>query len=260
MEKENNVKEYYTIDLLQIAKALWQRAWMIVLSAVLAGAVGFSIAAFFTAPKYSSSVMLYVNNKSFSLGGTSVSFSASDISASRSLVKTYTEILNSRQTLEKVVEASGVSYSPQALAGMISAGPANDTEIMKVTVVSTDAEEAALIANSIAEVLPDRIEEIIDGATMKVVNTAIPNYNKVSPSITKYTAVGIFLGILASVGVIAIATIMDDTIYDEDYVLQTYKYPVLARIPDLLESGSKHYGYYYQTGKKQQKPEERQEK
>ncbi|MBQ7355252.1 MAG: hypothetical protein IJW62_07030, partial [Clostridia bacterium] len=57
--------------------------------------------------------------------------------------------------------------------------------------------------------------------------------------------VGAFLAAL----VLAIFAIMDDTIHDEDYILQNYEYPILAKVPDLLGSGSKSYGYYYQKKK-----------
>ncbi len=112
MEKqEKNTKEYYTIDLVHIFKVLWQKAWVIALTGIIAGAIGFSIAAFAIAPTYSSSIMLYVNNSSFSLGNTSFSISSSEITAAQSLVKTYGEILNNRTTLERVIEKSGISYN-----------------------------------------------------------------------------------------------------------------------------------------------------
>jgi pyridoxal/pyridoxine/pyridoxamine kinase len=106
--------------------------------------------------------------------------------------------------------------------------------------------EAAKIANCIAEVLPVRIAEIIDGASMEVVDSAVPNTNKVAPSITKYTAVGLILGVLISVAIIAVMAILDDTIHDDEYVLRTYNCPVLAKIPDLMNTGTKSYSYYYQ--------------
>jgi len=243
---ENSSSEYYVVDLLHILKTLWHRAWIIVLCGFLAAVIGFSIAAFLIAPKYSSSIMLYVNNSSFSLGNTSFSISSSEITAAQSLVKTYGELLNNRTTLERVAEKAGVSYSYHELVGMISAAPSNDTEIMKVTVTSEDPNEAAKIANSIAEVLPVRISEIIDGASMEVVDYAVPENNKVSPSITKYTAIGMVIGVLLAIIILVIVAISDDTIHGEEYVLQTYDYPILAKVPNLLGSGSKRYEYYSQ--------------
>ena len=246
--KENNSNQFYTVDLLHIMKTLLHNAWVIVICGILAAAIGFGVSAFVIAPKYSSSVMLYVNNSSFSLGNTEFSISSSEISAAQSLVKTYAEILDNRTTLERVIEKAEVDYGYEELSDMIVAAPSNDTEIMKVTVTTTDPNESAKIANSIAEVLPARIAEIIDGATMEVVDYAVPNHQKVSPSITKYTAIGMILGVLLACGVLTVLAILDDTIHDEDYVLRTYDYPILATVPDLVGSGGKRYGYYSRYG------------
>ena len=243
MEKKTN--EYYTIDLAHIVRTLLHKAWLIALSGFLSAAIGFSIAAFTIAPTYSSSIMLYVNNSSFSLGNTNFSITSSEIVAAQNLVKTYSEILNNRTTLERVIEKADVPYTYKQLSGKIVAAPSNETEIMRVTVTTEDPYEAAKIANCIAEVLPIRVSEIIDGASMEVVDSAVPELQKVAPSITTYTAVGLVIGILLSIGVLVIVALRDDTIHDEDYVLQNYEYPILAKVPNLLNSGSKHYGKYY---------------
>ena len=153
MDNKNN-NEYYTIDLLQVMKAIIQKIWLIVICALLAAVIGFSLAAFIVTPTYSSSILLYVNNNSISLGNVNFSLSSSDITASRSLVDTYTELLMNRTTLERVIDKTDAPYTYQELYEMIVAAPSNETEIMKITVTSTDPYEAARIANGIAEVLP----------------------------------------------------------------------------------------------------------
>lgn len=248
MEKQDvNAKKYYTIDLLHIVKFLWQKIWVVLLAAIIAATAGFSIAAFLIKPTYSSTIMLYVNNSSFSLGNTSFSISSSEITAAQSLVKTYGEILDNRTTLERVIDKAKVDYTARDLSEMIESGSSNDTEIMYVKVTTNDPYEAAKIANCIAEVLPVRIAEIIDGASMEVVDSAVPNTQKVAPSITKYTAVGLALGALLSIVVIAIIAMMDDRIHDEDYIIETYDYPILAKIPDLVNTEGKKYSYYYES-------------
>ena len=250
MTMENKVNDNYTIDIVHIAKALLQRAWLIILTGFLSAVIGFSISAFLITPTYSSSVMLYVNNSSFTLGNTSFSISSSEITAAQNLVKTYSEILNNRTTLERVIDKTGVAYTYRELSGMIVARPSNDTEIMKVTVTTTNPYESAKIANGIAEILPVRVSEVIDGASMEVVDSAIPVLEKVAPSITKYTAIGLFLGVFFAVAVIAVSAILDDTIHDEDYILQNYDWPILAKVPNLLNAGNKRYGYYYRYKQK----------
>ena len=243
IRKEQSNNEYYTIDVMQILRALWHKAWALLLAAIICGGAAFCYSNYFIAPRYTSSIMLYVNNGGVSVGGFSIS--TSQITAAQSLVNTYTEILSNRTTLERVIEKADVPYTYKQLAGMIKAAPSNETEIMKVTVTTTDPYEAARIANTIAEVLPERIAEIIENSSMEVVDSAVPELQKVSPSITKYTAVGILLGGLIAAAFVAITAIMDDTIHDEDYVLNNYKYPILAKVPDLLGSNSKRYGYGY---------------
>jgi capsular polysaccharide biosynthesis protein len=244
--QEKNVREYYTIDVLHIVKTLWKRVWVISACGLLAAAIGFCISAFAIAPTYSSYVKLYVNNSSFSLGNTNFSISSSELTAAQSLVRTYGDILDSRSTLERVIEKADVDYTWKELSEMIEYAPSNDTEIMRVTVTCENPYEASKIANTIAEVLPVRISEIIDGASMEVVDSAVPEMEKVAPSVTQYTAIGLVLGVLVSMIVVIILAQMDDTIHDEEYVLRTYDYPILGKVPDLLNTGNKAYGYYTQ--------------
>ena len=245
----NHGEMYYQIDVLHILKSLWKRIWLILICGALAGAIGFSVASFGIEPKYSSYVKLYVNNSSFSLGNTNFSISESELTAAQSLVRTYGEILDSRSTLERIIEKTGVDYSWKELSSMISYAPANDTEIMRVTVTGGDPYEASDIANTIAEVLPVRLAEIIDGASMEVVDSAIPETKKVSPSISNYTKIGFLLGAFVAAAFVVAATLFDETIHDAEYVLNRYGYPILGKIPNLINlSGNNFYSRYSSYG------------
>lgn len=245
MDKQTNNRDYSSVDLWQIIRSLWKKAWIIGISTLLAGILGFMVAALGIAPKYSSSVMLYVNN-GISVGDI-FSMSSSTITGARSLVDTYIVILQNRTTLNKVIEKADVDYDFDDLEDMIKAESVNGTEVMRITVTTTDPYEAANIANSIAIVLPQRISEIIEGSTMEVVDSGAVNLKKVSPSITGYTVVGMLVGAIVSVLVLIVLDMRDDTIRGEEYILQNYEYPILAKIPDLSNTDSKSYGYYYQS-------------
>ncbi len=247
MENKNtnsNAKDYYVIDLIHISKSVLPRAWIIVICSFLSAAIAFSIAAFAITPTYSSSIMLYVNNSSFTVGDLGFSISSSEISAAQSLVKTYTVLLKNRTTLEKVIEATGVTYDWEELYEMIEASPVNETEIMEITVTSTDPNEAKKIANGIAKILPQRVSEIVEGSSMEVVDSAIAINKKVAPNITKFTAIGFIIGAFLSLAVLVVFALFDNTIHDEEYVLNNYGYPILAKIPDLINTGAKKYSYY----------------
>ena len=241
---DKNREDAFVIDISHIAKSVWQRAWIVAVAAVVVAALAFSYAAFFITPTYSSSIMLYINNSSISVGDMNFSISSSEISAAQSLVKTYTVILKNRTTLEEVAKEAGLSYSWKQLYDMIDAAPVQDTEIMGVTVTCADPYEAEKIANSISRVLPRRVSSIVEGSSMEVVDEAVVNTQKVAPSISKYTATGLVLGVLISLLWLVVKALKDNTIHDEDYILNNYDYPILAKVPDLLDTGAKKYSYY----------------
>jgi len=246
MNKEN---EYIQIDLMKIAEGLLRRIWMIILCMVLCGGLLFSYAAFYITPLYESSVLLYVNNSSFSVGATSFSITSSELSAAKSLVETYQVILKTRMTLENVIRLGELNYTYEQLLGMIRTESVNETEVFAVTVTSPDPHEAEHIANTIARVLPDKIAGIVEGSSVRVVDYAVVPSGKVSPSITKYTLVGLLLGLFLSAGVIAVLEILDDRIRTEDYLLQNFDdTPLLAVIPDMLDDKMKSQ-YYYEKSK-----------
>ena len=248
MEKTQNNRDFYSVDLVQIIKSLWKKAWIIAIATVLSGILGFCVAAFGITPKYSSSVMLYVNNGSFSVGEI-LNVTNSELLGARSLVDTYIVMLDNRTTYNKVIEKAGVDYTFDELEDMVVAESVNGTEVMRITVTSTDPYEAADIANAIAVVLPMRISEIIAGSSMEVVDSGAVNLKKVAPSITGFTVVGMLVGAIICVLVLVVIDMRDDTIRGEEYILQNYDYPILAKIPDLGNTDSKSYGYYYQSHK-----------
>lgn len=258
----NNDNEYIKIDLSKVLGGLIRRAWIIILCMILCGAALFSYATYLVTPMYESSVLMYVNNSDFSVGVTSFSISSSDISAAKSLVETYLVILKTRMTLDDVIEQGQLDYSYEKLSKMISAESVNDTEIFSVTVKTDDPYEAERIANTIAVVLPEKINAVVDGSSVRIVDYAVVPSEKVSPSIPKYTILGMMLGALVSCLIIAIIEITDNQIRSEDYLLENYpQIPLLSVVPDMMNE-KHHDSYYYydqgaQGGKKAKTPQQK---
>lgn len=233
---EQRGEEYIEIDLSRVLNAMWRKAWAIVLAMVLVGGAAFFYAYFRIPARYQASALMYVNNSSFSLGGTSISLS--DLSASKTLVNSYIAILKTRQTMGEVIERSGVPYSCEELEEMVSAASVNATEIFKINVLAPDPAEAALIANTIVEVLPEKIAGVIAGSSVRVVDYAVAPLTKASPNLTAYAVGGMVLGFILSSLALFLRELLDDQIHDEEYLFQTYGLPILAVVPDLRERKS----------------------
>lgn len=248
MEIKESKEMEYTIDLVYVSKFVLKRIFIVILCAVLAAVVGFTYSTYFITPKYASKIKLYVNN---STENQNYTISTSQIAAAQSLVKTYGEILDSRSTLERIIEKSGVKYTTGQLSSMIKYASSNETEFLVVTVTSTDPYEASKIANTISKVLPVRIAEIIEGAKVEVVDSAIPNPKKTSPNVGRNTVIATALGLFLSAGILVVFAVLDNTIHDEEYIIKTYDCPILGKIPDLTISDKKSYRYMSRSSSKE---------
>ncbi|MBE6992485.1 MAG: polysaccharide biosynthesis tyrosine autokinase [Ruminococcaceae bacterium] len=243
---QNN--EELEIDLRRIFEIIWNKLWLIVVVGIVGAAAAFAVTHFFITPQYQSAAMFYVNNNSLSVGDASLSISSSDIVASKSLVDTYIVILNTRETLNDVIDYADVDRSYAEVKGMLSAEPVNETEIFQIVVTSPDPVEAENIASAIAYILPKRISSIIEGTSAKIVDTAVVPVSPSSPSYPKNTMLGCMLGVLLTVMAIVLYEVFDVTIRTEDDITKRIKYPVLASVPDMENTSRSGYyksGYYY---------------
>lgn len=243
----NDVTEF-EIDVVALLRAIWKNALLIALVGILFGSAVFGVTAFLVEPEYQATASMYVNNSSFSLGSTSFSVSSGDLSASSSLVSVYLYILESRTTLEEVIQAADLNYTPDKLKAMISTRSVAKTGAFEVTVTSTNPAEVELIANSIAQILPERIAEIVDGTTVRIVDYAIIPSRRSGPSILKNTALGILLGGFFSAALVVVKFLLNDNsrvmIQSVDDLRDLYPdIMVMATIPDMRLSEKKN-GYY----------------
>ena len=246
----NKKNDFFEIDIIEVLLALWHKLWIILLTAALCAGIAFSYAYYKVTPQYQSSVLLYVNNSSFSLSSANFSINSGDISAAKSLVSTYLVILDTRSTLEEVIEKADLNCSYGTLSRMISATAVNNTEIFRVTVTAPNPRTAATIANTIAQVLPEKISSIVDGSSVRVVDYAVIPRGKVSPNMARYTLVGALIGAFLSGFLIVLSRIRDNLVHDDDYLTRNYDVPMLAVVPDLNATKTNQYGYYKRSTKK----------
>ena len=243
MDKQSNETE---IDLSRMMGALVSKAWLLGIVAVVCAIATFLGTMFFITPTYKSTAKFYVNNSSWSsLGDVALdSISSGDITAARGLVKTYIVILNTRETLNDVIDYAGVNLTYGQLKGMITAQAVDDTEVFQVVVTSPDPAEAEKVATAIGYILPNRIKDIIDGTSAKVVEAAVVAASPSSPNYTKNTLIGCLAGLLLTAALIILRELLDITVRTEEDVTASCSHPVLASVPD-MENRPKghHYGY-----------------
>lgn len=240
------------IDLMELAKALWKNILAIALAAIVGGAAVFGYTVFSVTPTYTAKAALYVNSSTVNLGSMNFSVSAAELSTSSSLVNTYIYILKSRTTLEEIIKEADLAYTPETLGRMITASGVNNTSAFEVTVTSTKPAESELIANTVAKVLPDRITEIVQGSTVRIVDYAIIPSHRSGPDLVANTLKGVAAGVVLSAGIVTLFFLLNDKskllIKSSDELREMYPdVMVLAMIPDMRYSEKKnsYYSSYY---------------
>ena len=244
MDNKTKRNEEIEIDLSRLFSSLLKKAWLIGAVAVLCAVLTLVYTVVCVTPKYESGAKFYVNNSSLDVGIDSI-ISASDISAAKDLVQSYIVILNTRETLNDVIDYAGVDRTYGEVKAMISAASVSGTEIFQVVVTCENPVEAEKIADAIAYVLPKRISSIIDGTSAKVVESAVLPTSASSPSYTKNTMLGFVLGLMIMAAVVVVLELLDVTIRAEEDITHDCQHPILASVPDMAASGkgAPQYGY-----------------
>ena len=248
------------IDLIELCQVLLRHIGLIVLVAVLVGALFLGYTVAFITPTYTASAMMYVNNSSFSVGSTSFSFSASELSAAQSLIDTYAVIARSRSTLNQVIDDLNLPYTYEELYEMIEIGSVDGTEVFSIDVTSESAAEAEIISNKLVDLLPESIASVVDGSDVRTVDYATIPSTRTSPSYTRNTLIGVLVGAVLAIAIVLIRYFLDDIVRGEDYLALNYpEIPLLATIPDMTQTSSGGYGYYNRGERPEKKKKKRRE-
>lgn len=227
------MNETHELDLREAFRVIRKKAWMIALSAILAGALFLTYTLCFVAPQYQTGVTIYVNNGANN--NNSGSISTTDLAVALRLVNTYVNILKSDTVLEKVIENAGLDLKAKDVRRMMTAEPVEETEMFKVMITANDPNQAAKIANSIAAVAPAEIATIIDGSAAKIIDYAKVPTERHSPSYTINTIIGVVVGAMLAVAYVLLCQIMDTHVKNEDDLAKISQIPVVGLIPEMVD-------------------------
>lgn len=225
------MEETMELDVMQLLKGIWKRAWLVIMCAVLAAAISLVYTINFITPTYKASVSMYVNNNS----NISSSLTSSDLAVALQLANTYVNIIQSDSVLEKVVEETGLNLTSEQIRNMLSAEVVDETEMFQVSIVSPNPRMSKDIVNAIASIAPSEISRIIAGSSAKVIDYAKEPTERYSPNYATNTILGGLIGAVVVMVVIAVFILLDGRVRNEDDLMKIGQFPVLGAIPDFTE-------------------------
>lgn len=226
-------EEEDTISITRLLQAVWKRILWVIAAVVIAVAASAIITQFFITPQYQASCWLFVNTFSSDSSYTQNQISATQLQAATQLANTYIQMLRSETVLNDVSGELGGAYSPQQLSQMISASVITDTQILVITVTHPDPEQAAQIANAVAQVAPASIQSFVEGSSVTVPQYASVPTAPSSPSMSRNLMIGFLVGLVVGVGAALVAYFLDTRVTQQDNLSEIYGYPLLGIIPNM---------------------------
>lgn len=223
---ENRNDEELEIDLRSIFLALKRRALLILATGLLFGCISCLFTIVFMTPKYTSSATMLVLPRDDNASA------VSELQAGTQLTNDYAVLITSRPVLETVINTLNLDLSYDELEGSISVENPTDTRLLQISVENTDPEAARDIVNALASAASEYIGENMEVESPKIIEEGEIPTQRTSPSMRRMAVLGVAAGLVLSMGIIILITIMDDTIKTEDDITRYLNISTLANVPD----------------------------
>lgn len=219
-----------TISLQELFSILRKSFWRILALTIVAALISFAVSSFLIKPTYQAGTQILVTPKKQE----NEVIDAQSVQSSVTLVNTYRVIIKSPAILEQVQkEVPNAPTNVAALNNMVTVESEQNSQVINVSVQSTDAALASNMANSIAEVFSSDVQELMSVDNVTVLSTSGIPTSPVSPNIILNTAIAAVVGFLLGVGLAFLREVLDRRIRTEDQVQQILDLPVLGSIPDI---------------------------
>ena len=228
--------EYENDELIVLMEKVWyvvKEHWLLLaVVLILCSGTGYGVARFVITPVYRASADMLVNN---SQEISNMTITTSDITASTNLVDTYAVILKSHMVLEQVIADLGLPYNYKEMEKKISVQAVNETQVMRISVEDTSAQQAMEIVTKIVEIAPEVIIHAVEAGSVKTVDTPWTTGYPISPNKNLYMAAAGCLGLLLCMGILFLQDMMNNTFKTEEDVRKVLGLPILSVIPVIDE-------------------------
>ena len=218
------------IDLKELLSLFWSKKTQIILIVLIFMLIGVIYTIGFVTPKYTSSTTLLLATSENSTDKSST-ITTTDVTLNSKLVSTYSDLVQSKSVLRQVISNLGIKISEDELKNNITVTQEKDTEIIKISVTNENANIAEKVANEVAKVFTQKIQEIYKINNVHIVDTAEVETAPSNINHPKDVMIFTFIGIVVAAGYVLIMNMLDTTVKTAEEVEKELKIPVLATIP-----------------------------
>ena len=178
------------LDLLELFYVFWKKKIWLIIAVIWGAAMGVVYTRYMVEPKYSSSVTLILSKPTTEVatdiyntpeGG----ITQSDIMLNQNLISTYREIMESRKVSKAVIEKLSLNMSYAEFKKCINVSSVKDTDVIKLSITTTEPELSAKIATEMINVFSEEVVKIYNIKNVSIIDEAEVNRNPVNVNYTK---------------------------------------------------------------------------
>ena len=179
----------------------------------------------FVTPTYEATSTIYV------LSRKDEALNMSDLQVGAALMSDYIKVFDMWEVNEAVIANLNLPYNREQLKNMRTISNDSGTRMLDITVKSSSAEEAAVIANEYAEVASQYIADNMATDKPSLMSEALVPTNPVAPRKLRNVVLGFMVGFLLAVGAVTVRMLVDDTYKTAEDIRKYTGLATLAVIP-----------------------------
>ncbi len=221
------------VPLAYLLRAIRRRVWIIALTAVVITgmAVGLSLV---QTPTYEASVKMLIGQES------DTADAAVDVFNLQQVTMTVTEAVHTRPIAEAVIQRLDLTRSPESLLDRLEVQQIEATQLIQIDYTDTNPARAQRVANTIADVLSERMSEINAAGAATITATvmepaALPDEPS-SPKPIRNGIVALVAGILLGTVLALLLEYLDDSWRSPEELEHLSAKPNLGMIPKAATS------------------------
>ncbi|MDB5053873.1 MAG: capsular biosynthesis protein [Bacilli bacterium] len=182
-------------------KLIKKWAWLVILVTFLATATSGAMSFYYIQPMYAATSTVIVDSHN---PADALKDDYNIILANQTMIKTYEQMVRSSSLEKEVIAKLKLNMTPDQLDPLINVSSGAESEMLSIRVVNANPRQAALIANTLAETLRDKVSGLLNRDNIKVfdMSSEEKNASPISPNKKLNIAVAFILGLSASLGIV----------------------------------------------------------
>lgn len=219
--------EEQVISISEIIDAVKKRWKIIALTTVLATLVSGIFSFFVISPTYEASTKIFIGKE----GAESEGYNSSDVSMYQNLIKTYSELIKTKDLVNKAIDNSEYDLSVNSVLNGITVNTLTGTQILQISYQSKSPSIAKNMLESITNEFITKAEELVPNGNVKILESVELPKNPVAPNKKMNIAIAFTLGMMVGFGIVFLLEYLDNTYKNKEQLEKDLDIPVLGVIP-----------------------------